>query len=110
MDKQEIVKFLDEHKDLPPDLRSRILAHHAGLRPTWNVTTMQRVGTEIQVVGTWNFDRPHKRVHIALRWCWSKDEIGLCWQTFDKASQAAELKISIDSPRVIFKRSGLRPD
>lgn len=95
MDKQEIVKFLDEQTDLPSRLREKILHHHSGVRPTWLVRSMQRQANEIVVLGEWN-RQPSYKQFIVLRWYWTDEKIGVRWQSFRKLDQAAALTLSID--------------
>ena len=99
MNKDEIVKFLDEQKDLPSRLREKITHHHTGLRPTWLVRSMQREENEIVVLGEWN-RQPSAKMFIVLRWYWNEQAIGVRWQSFRKLEKAAELKISIDCVHV----------
>lgn len=95
MTTQQIVKFLDAHKDVPQMLRDKLIRMHSGRWPTWRALSMRREGNTIVEIAAWCRDASEEPF-VVLRWRWSEsaeqESVGVRWRSYATLKEAREHK------------------
>lgn len=90
MTTRQIIKFLDDQKDIPRTLHDKFSHTHTGRWPTWRARSLKRDGDKILEVATWRREKRNR--FVVLEWFWSETakhvNVGVKWRSYSTLKEA----------------------